>query len=78
MAFWIARIAAVIVLLCVAAALATPRGRLPLALRGAYMVMRRDRGLPANGGGSEECGVPAWRRVAAFALVLAAAAAAIV
>ena len=33
-AFQIARIAAVIALVCIAAALATPKGRLPLALRG--------------------------------------------
>ena len=34
MALQIARLAAVLALLCVAAAIATPRGRLPLALRG--------------------------------------------
>ena len=33
-ALWIARIAAVVALLCAAAAVATPPGRLPLALRG--------------------------------------------
>ena len=34
MAFQIARLVAVVALLCAAAAIATPRGRLPLALRG--------------------------------------------
>ena len=34
MAFQIARLIAVVALLCAAAAIATPRGRLPLALRG--------------------------------------------
>ena len=33
-AFQIARICAVIALVCIAAALATPKGRLPLVLRG--------------------------------------------
>ena len=34
MAFQIARLVAVVALLCAAAAIATPKGRLPLALRG--------------------------------------------
>ena len=34
MALQIARLVAVVALLCVAAAIATPKGRLPLALRG--------------------------------------------
>ena len=39
------RVAAVIALLCVSAALATPPGRLPLALRGLKKIMRKDQGL---------------------------------
>lgn len=42
----IARVVAVIALLCISAALSTPPGRLPLALRGLRRVMRRDAGLP--------------------------------
>ena len=38
-AFQIVRICAVIALVCVAAALATPKGRLPLALRGLAKVL---------------------------------------
>ena len=38
-AFQILRIVAVIALVCVAAALATPKGRLPLALRGLAKIL---------------------------------------
>ncbi len=41
----IARVVAVIALLCFAAALATPPNRLPLALRGLRRIMRKDAGL---------------------------------
>ena len=40
--FQIARICAVLALVCVAAALATPKGRLPLALRGLAKLLRND------------------------------------
>ena len=40
---WIGRIIAVVALLCFAAALATPPGRLPLALRGLQKMLRKDR-----------------------------------
>ena len=43
-AYWVVKIALVIVLLGVAAALATPKGRLPLALRGLERLVRKDRG----------------------------------
>ena len=43
-AYWVVKIALVIVLLGVAAALATPKGRLPLALRGLEKLVRKDRG----------------------------------
>ena len=68
----IARVAAVIALLGTAAALATPKGRLPLALRGVLKVMRRDRGECAAQHPEERA--PAWRRALAFLLVLAAVA----
>ena len=71
--FQIARVAAVIALLCVSAALATPPGRLPLALRGlAKMLGRR---IASEGG---EGRVSAGRRLAAFAALLAAVALAVI
>ena len=66
---WIARVILVIALLGVAAAIATPKGRLPLALRGVRTILRRDAGVPAE---TREEGVPRRRRLAAFALVLLA------
>ena len=44
MVLQIARLVAVVALLCVAAAIATPKGRLPLALRGLAKLLSRDRG----------------------------------
>ena len=41
-AFQLARICAVLALVCVAAALATPKDRLPLALRGLAKLLRND------------------------------------
>jgi len=61
----------VIALLGAAAALATPPGRLPLALRGVYRIMRKDRGesaAPPDSGPAQ-----LWRRVLAFVLVVIAA-----
>ena len=60
------RIAAVVALVCVAAALATPSGRLPLAVRGIARLFRVEP--------SGETEVPVWKRVLAFVLVLVAAA----
>ena len=61
----------IVALLGAAAALATPPGRLPLALRGVYRIMRKDRGEnpapPAAGP------APLWRRILAFFLVVLAA-----
>ena len=58
-----ARLVAVLALVCVAAALATPKGRLPLALRGIAKLFRIS---------CEEQTVPAWKRLLAFVLVLLA------
>ena len=71
MTLQVIRLVAVMALLFAAAALATPKGRLPLALRGVMKVMRRDRGEAAPDG--EERAVPAWRRLVAFLAVVAAA-----
>ncbi len=71
MVMQILRIVAVVALLCAAAALATPRGRLPLVLRGVLSIMRRDRGETASGG--EVRPVSAWRKLAAFLAAVAAA-----
>ena len=63
MALQIARLVAVLALLCVAAAIATPKGCLPLALRGVAKLFRIS---------GEEQTVPAWKRLLAFVLVLLA------
>ena len=68
----IARIALVIALLAAAAVVATPKGRLPLALRGVLRVMRRDGGLSGEAPKGER--VSAARRALAFLLVLVAVA----
>lgn len=66
---WILKIVAVIALLGVAAAIATPKGRLPLALRGLQALVRKDRGLrPVRSGDS----VSPWKRLLAFLLTLVA------
>ena len=65
------RFVPVIALLCVAAALLTEKGRLPLALRGVRRILRRDAGQPERSA-EEACGVPAWKRGLAFVLVLLA------
>ena len=68
----IIRIVAVIALLCAAAAISTPKGRLPLALRGVMKVMRRDGTLPARGAQPVGEKVSPLKRLLALALVLAA------
>ena len=66
------KVVAVLALLVVAAALATPPGRLPLALRGLNKLLRRDRGLPADSGAAPAPTASTGRRIAAFILVLGA------
>jgi len=71
--FWILKIVTVIGLLGVAAVMATPRGRLPLALRGLKRMLDRDRGgggrASPDGTGERPSTV---RRLVAFSLVLLA------
>lgn len=71
-AYWIVRIIAVVALLCVAAAIATPKGRLPLALRGLQRLLRKERGM-SEPGAETEASVSAGRRLLAFVLVVLAA-----
>lgn len=70
-ALQIARVAAVIALLCFASALAVPPNRLPLALRGLRRILRKDMGAV---GDVEEKKASPMRRAIAFLLVLAAVA----
>ena len=63
-AFQIVRILVVLALVCIAAALATPKGRLPLALRGVAKLFHIS---------SDEQTVPVWKRLLAFVLILLAA-----
>lgn len=70
--FQISRLVLVMALLIAAAALATPRGQLPLALRGVYRIMKRDRAEPEK---PPEVKPPStMKRTFAFLLVLAAVA----
>jgi len=72
----IARVAAVIGLVVWAAVLVTPKGRLPLAVRGLARMLRRDAGAPA----AQDDGKPVsgLRRFAAFLIILLAALLAII
>ena len=63
MALQVARLVVVLALLCVAAAIATPKGRLPLALRGVARIF---------GVHDEEQQIPGWKKTLAFALVVLA------
>ena len=74
MALQIARLVAVVALLCAAAAIATPKGRLPLALRGLAKLLARDRGQARSTAvdGYRVQSVSAGKRFLAFLLVLLA------
>lgn len=67
-----ARVFAVIGLVTVAAALATPPGRVPLAFRGIFKILGKN--APSS---SAADAAPIWKRIAAFLLVLTAAAVAL-
>ena len=72
--FQIARLVAILALLCVAAAIATPKGRLPLALRGLAKLLARDRGQARSTAvdGYRVQSVSAGKRALAFTLVILA------
>ena len=61
--FQVVRICLVLAFVCSAAAVATPKGRLPLALRGVAKFFRISRG---------EQTVPAWKRTLSFVFILLA------
>ena len=78
MVLQVARLVAVVALLCVAAAIATPKGRLPLALRGLAKMLRScdveklrscDTSQPLNLSTSQPS---AGKRALAFVLVVLA------
>ena len=70
-AYWVVKIALVIVLLGVAAAFATPKGRLPLALRGLEKLVRKDRGEDQTAQPAPEA-PSGMKRFFAFVLVIIA------
>ena len=69
--FVILKLAAVFALVVSAAVLSTPRGRLPLALRGIRKMLRKDRDLPQAASDRGEA-VSFSRKLVAFLLVLIA------
>lgn len=69
MLFQVARIVLVIVLLTLAAAIATPKGRLPLALRGIKRMLNKDNGATMPLTSAPER-VTIGKRLIAFALIL--------
>jgi len=66
----ILRLVVVMALVIAAAALATPKGRVPLALRGILRMLRRDHGLVEKA--ASEGVVPIWKRSLAFLCILVA------
>ena len=71
-ALQLARLVAVLALICVAAAIATPKGRLPLALRGLAKLLARDRGRSIAVDDTRLQSVSGGKRTLAFLLVLLA------
>lgn len=69
------RFIAVIACLGLAAALATPRGRVPLALRGLKKMLRADAGMRPED--QSPSGVSSVRRLFAFSLIVVAFAVAV-
>lgn len=71
-AFQLARICLVIALVCVAAVLATPKGRLPLALRGVAKMLACDRRQSIAVDGNRQRSASVGKRAIAFTLVILA------
>ena len=71
-ALQIARLVAVLALLCAAAAIATPKGRLPLALRGLAKMMGNDGIRTFEHSEHSNIQVSPARRLFAFTLVILA------
>ena len=69
----IVRLVAVLALVCVAAAITTPKNRVPLALRGVLMILRKDRALSGAAQDEKPQPVSLAKRLLAFGLVLLAA-----
>ena len=65
------RFVVVIALLGLAAALATEKGKLPLALRGLKKTLRRDAGVQPTAD-ARHAGVPVWKRLVALVLCVLA------
>ena len=66
------RLVIVLALVCAAAALATPKGRLPLAVRGLAKLLRQDAASAAPAPQGADQSVPLVKRLLAFVLVLLA------
>lgn len=66
------RFVVVIAILGIAAALATEKGKLPLALRGMKRVLQRDAGAQTPSSSQTRGGEPSWKRLLAFVLVVLA------
>lgn len=67
--FELVRVVAVIALVVIAAVLATPPNRVPLALRGLLRILRRDGSTPT---GNEPTSAPTWKKILSFVLVIVA------
>ena len=63
------RVIVVIALVVIAAVLATPPNKVPLALRGLVRILKRDGRLPAAAGNGS---VPTWKKLLSFTLCILA------
>ena len=68
------RVIVVIALVVVAAVLATPPNKVPLALRGLVRILKRDGAvtLPRGAGAAGTSAVPTWKKLLSFALCILA------
>ena len=74
----IVRLMAVMALVCAAAALTTPKGRVPLALRGVLRILRKDRALSGSSPDEKPRPASVGRRISGALLLLLALALALV